>query len=233
MPQTLGRRRPVDDDHIRKYPLSASTMPTTSTPVILGVNWYTNFDRPLYDRSDRRWWIGRDASLGIVRGGHCVCLQPTSLSDSAAWWTFYDQGMEGACVGFGGVRAMTLIERKRFDARALYREAQLVDDWEETPPEEGTSVRAAIDVMRARGLAPVRGDHSLSWDTRYGVSVNRWALSVDDVYASLQSDDQRAQGVVRLLNSWGREYPHVVYMPAETLARLLREDGEATMFTPS
>ena len=36
---------------------------------------------------------------------------------------------------------------------------------------------------------------------------------------------------VRILNSWGRGYPHRVWMPDETLQRLIDEDGEVALIT--
>ena len=42
--------------------------------------------------------------------------------------------------------------------------------------------------------------------------------------------DDRA-GAVRILNSWGRGYPHRVWMPDETLQRLIDEDGEVALIT--
>jgi hypothetical protein len=36
---------------------------------------------------------------------------------------------------------------------------------------------------------------------------------------------------VRILNSWGRGYPHRVWMPDETLQRLIDEDGEVALVT--
>lgn len=42
-------------------------------PVVIGVNWYSNFDRPVKNIVSNEWWIGQ-GSLGSIRGGHCVCL---------------------------------------------------------------------------------------------------------------------------------------------------------------
>jgi len=39
--------------------------------VSLGINWYQDFDIPDFHQNE--WWIGRGA-LGVIRGGHCVCL---------------------------------------------------------------------------------------------------------------------------------------------------------------
>jgi hypothetical protein len=195
---------------------------------VLGINWWSSFDFPL--REDRAfggpvYWIGRGGDWGRVRGGHAICAKPRFLTDSTPWWDFYDQGQEGACVGFAASRMMSLLNRARYDARWLYREAQRIDEW---PGEsyEGTSVRAGLDVLRERGHRRVFRGASRPEDVGAGVSANRWARSVDDVLACL--GDPNA-GFVILLNSWGRSFPHYVRLPVEALDRLLREDGEATV----
>jgi hypothetical protein len=229
--QPLGRRPPTDDNHIRKYPLTVASLPQLPVPVVLGVNWYSDFDTPKQVNINGKWgyMIGLDASnLGRIRGGHCVCIRPTAMRDLTPWWIFYDQGAEGACVGFGSSRAMTLLNRRRYDARWLYLEAQKIDEW---PGEdyEGTSVRAGMDILRDMGHRRVLGKRSTPPDVADGIAANRWAASVDEVRTCLQSQYHDRIGAVPILNSWGRSYPHTVWMPYETLARLIREDGEATI----
>jgi hypothetical protein len=211
--------------------LTTETTPTVPTPVVIGVNWYESFYRPV--KKDRRLWVGLDSkNLGRLMGGHCVCLKPPSMTDPYSWYDYYNQGQEGACVGFGSTRAMSLIERVRFDARWLYLQAQLVDRWEDTPPEEGTSVRAAFDILRAQGHIKVtRGKSALTPELKYGITRNRWARSVDEVIEALGAPQLYDIGGVPFLNSWGRDYPHIVYFPLDTFQRLLDEYGEATLFT--
>lgn len=233
----LGRRPPSDDEHIRRYPLTVAALPKLPVPVVIGVNWYESFDNPIQEgianggRHTGRWIIGWNAAqLGSIRGGHCVCIKPQSITDPVAWWRLMDQGSEGACVGFGSTRAMMLLNRRRYDARWLYHEAQKIDEW---PGEEydGTSVRAGMDVLRLEGHRRVRGTHTGTIDPAEGISENRWARSVEEVMACLQSPRYEAMGMVPILNSWGPSYPHLTYMPLETLDRLIREDGEATIIT--
>lgn len=50
-------------------------------PVVIGVNWYTVFDRPYIQHSE--WWlvpsgISAAESWGPIRGGHCICLYGAS-----------------------------------------------------------------------------------------------------------------------------------------------------------
>jgi hypothetical protein len=228
----LGRRPPSTWVHVDKYPLTVASLPQLPVPVVLGVNWYSDFDQPqpvTLPGIRKAWMIGRDANnLGRIRGGHCVCVKPAGMRDLTPWWMFYDQGAEGACVGFGSSRAMTLLNRRRYDARWLYHEAQKIDEW---PGEDysGTSVRAGMDVLRDVGHCRVRGRNSDPANPAEGISANRWATSVDEVRTCLQSPYHDRIGAVPILNSWGRSYPHTVWMPYETLARLIREDGEATI----
>jgi hypothetical protein len=186
------------------------------------VNWYSAFDEPQRD-SLGRYWIGRE-TLGSVRGGHCVCLKPQSLRDTNRWYRAYDQGVEGACVGFGSSRMMSLLNRKRYNARWLYHQAQAIDEF--PPGTEGTSVRAAMDVLRTQGH--VVATQPESPDPLQGILTNRWARTADEV---LQALGTPSLDYVTILNSWGTRYPRKVRMPAATLQRLLNEGGEAGLVT--
>ena len=94
-PERLEARRQVPADRAHRA--------AKPTPVVIGVNWYTEFDKPT--RTPRATLDRTDAKLTKVRGGHCVCLKPRGDSDPDAWWDFYNQGSEGACVGFGMSRS--------------------------------------------------------------------------------------------------------------------------------
>jgi hypothetical protein len=240
-PGALGRRAPTDWEHVDRYPLTAETVPPRPTPVVIGVRWYVEFDKPVID-SQGHYWIARDGKLTTVRGGHCVCLKPRNTSDLVTWWDFYDQGHEGACVGFGCSRMMSLLNRQKYLARWLWDRAKSVDDWPETNPgdDDGTSVRAALDILRTEGhvryeasMKPLQTD----WRKRdelvgvgeEGIKANRWATSIDDVLATL---NYTGLDFVDILNSWGsRGYPHLVRMPATVLERLRTEDGEVAVVT--
>jgi hypothetical protein len=224
----LGRRVPTDWAHVEKYPLQAlrGDVPRR-VPVVLGINWYSNFDNPVRDKNGV-WWIGK-GDLGRVRGGHAICARPLGVIDPPAWQVFYDQGVEGACVGFSESRCMSLLNRVRFDAPWLYNAAQLGDEYDDTPPEEGTSVRAGMNVLLKQGHRRVTRAGSQPVDIVYGITAFRWARSWDEV--------RRALGIpsvalgVPLLNSWGLSYPHSVRLTDEAGARLLHEDGEAAVVT--
>jgi hypothetical protein len=233
MTDSLGRRVPSSWEHVDSYPLTAT--PTKPVPVTLGISWYTAFDSPERD-SQGRWWVGRNQNLGTVRGGHSVCIPSggTSGNEPTAWWGYYDQGSEGACVGYGSSRMMSLLNRSRYDAHWLYKQAQQVDEW---PGDaySGTSVRAAMDVLRTLGHSRVLGgvQERIGTDPRVrledGISENRWATHVDQIHQVIQSPTADRLGAVPFRNSWGRSYPKQVWLPDMVMQRLLSEDGEATL----
>jgi hypothetical protein len=234
----LGRNRPPDWQHVEKYPLAALAAPPTHVPVVMGVNWYSAFDAPTR-ASDGTYWIARGGKLGSVRGGHCFCLEPAvdktrtgREQDNAVWWPFYNQGAEGSCVGHGSSRAMSLLNRKRYDAVWLYQQAQAIDG--DPEPHEGTSVRAGLEVLRTVGHRVAHGrvttmlkssDHPSRSE---GVSAYRWATSADMVLDALGTPS--ADHVV-ILNSWGEDFPERVRLPASVLDRLIGEQGEAGVVT--
>jgi hypothetical protein len=228
MPRGLGRLEPTDFQHVEKYPLTAVAQPANPTAVVLGINWYSGFDFPRKD-SLGRYWLP-ETNLGSVEGGHAICVKPGVLTDPLAWWDFYDQGNEGSCVGFACSRLSSLHNRTRYGGRWLYQEAQKIDEW---PGEgyEGTSVRAGFEILRSVGhrrlidgvlKEPLAGD---------GIATYRWAQSVNEVHQTIKMPLADSLGAVPLLNSWGRYYPHIVWLPDRTLERLLDEYGEAGLVT--
>lgn len=230
--KALGRRVPPDWEHYTKYPLTATTAPAAPVPVVIGVNWYSSFDAPVRD-GNGRYWIGRGTSLGRIRGGHAVCVPADHGDDARAWWEWYDQGKEGACVGFAASRMMSHLNRKRYDARKLWNRAKQIDEWPDTNPgdDSGTSVRAALDILATEGHWRVYRGRTAPLARHEGISVYRWARTADDVLAVVQNRLYERLGAVAILNSWGRAYPKVVFMPLETLQRLINEDGEVALVT--
>jgi hypothetical protein len=228
VPGALGRIVPPDWQHVENFPLTALTFPVRSTPAVIGVNWYVEFDEPEQD-SQGHWWIARDGKLTKIRAGHCVCLKERSGPDLDQWWDFYDQGAEGACVGFGVSRVASHLNKKIYDARWLYHEAQKIDS---RPGEDyvGTTVRAGLDILRKRGHRVVGPDGVAARpDIAEGIVANRWAQNIEDVLHVL---GYTGLDYVDIMNSWGRGgYPHLVRMPASVLDRLRREEGEIGLVT--
>lgn len=226
-PQPLGAFIPKEKPYAAKYPLQAAHIAELAgkpVPVTIGVDWYSNFDRPV--KVGSRYWVGK-GDLGGIRGGHCVCLRPPSMTDLVSWWERYDQGSEGACVGFGSSRMMTLLNRSFYDGPWLYHEAQRNDPW---PGEnyDGTSVDAAMKVLRTQG------HKTPSWPAPrlpQGIAAYRWTTSVDEILEVMGAESYRAVGGIPFLNSWGRYgYPHITWMPFDTLSFLLQQ-GDAAVIT--
>lgn len=222
----LGRLEPTDRIHVERYGLTTATLPDKPTPVVAGTDWWSDFDRPVWDERGRFWRVGTAPHLGRVRGGHCYCFRPDAIVDPVAWWAYYDQGQEGACVGFGISRAMSLLNRKRYDAPWLYSVAKFWDEWQ-GEDYDGTSVRAGLDVVREVGhiRAKKRKPTEPDWDE--GIASNRWATSVEDAIAAMHSPRYLTLGRMPFLNSWGKDgYPHTVWIPLDTVDFLLRTGGE-------
>lgn len=224
--RVLDRLVPPNWEHVRKYPLAAlsSADQPKGTPVVVGINWYVEFDEPKR-MSDGRWWVALDGKLTTVRGGHCVCIKADE-PDSQAWWHFYDQGKEGACVGFGSSRMKSLLDRRRYDAFELYHATQQLGGY---VGQEGAYVRDAMAVLAQRGAVPYGKKDP---DPASKISTYRWALTVEEILAVLDLPMATKRGAVPFLNSWGdRDYPHITWMPGEVMDRLIREDGEIAIVT--
>lgn len=230
-------------EHREKYPFRRETLEevgvTEPTPMAIGINWYSAFDTPVKGR-DGRWRVAQDGNVGRLRGGHCVCLPHRGFKDVYGWWLYYNQGREGRCVQFGCSRALSLLRRQRYRisedeiGRWHYWEAQRTDEWAggsypgASPHYEGTSVRAGLEVMRAYGVVKNRGTAP---DPNESISAYRWAPEngMNDVLAALGREDEEE---IPWINSWGRNYPRVVWVPVTVHARTLNEWGEYGIITP-
>lgn len=184
---------------------------------------------------------------------------------------FYHQH-ESSCVGHATSRMVTMLNGGLFDPWWLWNRAKEVDSWDDTNPgdDEGTSVRAACDVLRDLGHLRWR---SANPDASYGIAANRWATTVDEMRTCVASgipitigtnwyyrfsypervgrewwigrgdlgfvvgghattvygaSDRRQ--AFRLANNWGPDWP-LVWLPYETMRRLLDEYGEACVVT--
>ncbi len=212
--------------------------------MVIGVNWYFEFGKPELDAKTGEYFVARGGagSLTQIRGGHCVCLEPGGEPDSEEWWDFYDQGAEGACVGFGWSRCMSILNQELYVAQWLWDRSKEIDQWADTNPgdDNGTSVRSAGDVLAKSGHVDwsaeyADDDHTEREDYRpaadNGIRRFRWAQSVDEVHAVLGNARADELGAVPFLNSWGRNYPHRTWMPDEVLDRLMQEEGEIAIPT--
>lgn len=166
----LGRRVPTTWTHVDKYPLHALVADPQHELVVPPA--------------------GTEKGLGLPW-----------------WWKTHDQGAEGACVGFGCSAMMSVTNHAqrlaatgqdltfRYAARWLYIEAQLIDEWNDTPPGEGTSVRAGCDILRDRGHRRVQNRQTGPELLEHGIAANRWAQSIDEVRAAIFAGFAVAIGV--------------------------------------
>lgn len=221
----LGRLVPPDFRHVEKFPLTAATIPSAATPAVFGIDWYEAFDHPV-KHTDGRYWIGADGNLGGIRGGHAICALPTHVNDLTAWWSFYNQGATGECEGFSHSRAMSLVNRARYDAPDLYFRAQDLAG-QPRDPQAGTYNRAVLEVLRTQGPKTPKGAKP---SLGQGIAAYRWATNASQVLDVLQflgGDKPYTKiGGIPLLNSWGKYYRHVVWMPVSLVDTLLADGGE-------
>jgi intein/homing endonuclease len=192
VPGALGRIVPPDWQHVEKFPLTALTFPVRPTPAVIGVHWYDEFDNPEQD-SQGHWWIARDGRLTKIRAGHCVCLKERGAQDLDAWWDFYDQGAEGACLTAG-----TLIEMADGSHRPI-EDVRLLERVRTAEGHEGvvlqTHVRFHADGlvrMRLRGLGEFRATPEHPVLTRSGyVPVGELRLGDEVRLPGVLSGEQR------------------------------------------
>lgn len=231
----LGLLKPPDTRHLERYPLSGLEAPPIGVPVPLGVNWYTSFDSP--KRAKDGSYHLPDASkesLGTIRGGHCFSTVPLGqvVHDTNARWTFYNQGVEGACVGFGLSRMQTIDNGKLYDAFWLYDQARKLEGT--YPDGEGSTVRAGCKVLtkghrvQTGETVCTRGQGDSGVALVEGIAAYRWALTAEEVLEALNRLNAHA---IPFENNWGRDYPKECWMPVATLERLLAEEGEAAVVT--
>lgn len=114
-----------------------------------------------------------------------------TLPPYRAW---YDQGQTSACVGYSASWLMSILNCRpsdghKYDAKWLWEQAKAVDEWPDTNPGDnnGSSVRAAMDVLRQQGHVRVRYGVDKPCDPAEGIAANRWATSVDQIRAAIAS----------------------------------------------
>jgi hypothetical protein len=98
----------------------------------------------------------------------------------------------------------------RYESRWLYLEAQKIDEWDDTPPEEGTSVRAGCEVLRSVGHRRWQPGSLQEPRLVHGVDAYRWATTVDEVRAAIYSNAAVAIGV-----AWYSSFDHPIQRDKE------------------
>jgi papain like protease len=166
----------------------------------------------------------------------------------------------GSCVGAAWTHflqsAPKMTKQAPSNYLALYKAAQLIDEWPETPPEEGTSVRAGAKMLVSIGM--LADEYLWAWNEP---TVRDWILTKGPVvlgidwHADMMEPDREgfvhpAGGVVgghailcygyshkrnayRLLQSWGDSWGQDgrCWIGARDLDLLLGHAGEACAAT--
>lgn len=151
--------------------------------------WYTNADDAPFVPGHglgRREHVGR-VPFQRMAAHRTMLMTPTvtpvnrRLELPYQYVEKYDQGSEGSCVGFAWSWVMSILNKRFYAARKLYLETQFVDPWGDTPPEEGTSVVSAAQVLQSQGHW--RFARGVTWPVALfeGISQFRQAQTVDEI----------------------------------------------------
>lgn len=144
------------------------------------------------------------------------------------WHWDHDQGQEGACVGHGTAMERAIVNRQqaadrgdetpgvRYNPWWVWNEAKKIDEWDDTNPgdDNGTSVRAAYDVLRTQGLPFFRSDTPR---TKAGIVANRWATTVDEMRTAISEGKAVTIGVTWYSNF---DYPEDGWIGRGSLGRV-------------
>lgn len=215
---------PPDNVHRMKYPLEAGNIPVG--PMVAACNWPAEFSRP-NRRPDGTWWIDAKPPYPRLLGGHAFCLLPEGWDDIMGGWDWFDQGATSQCVAYASNRMQAINNsRRNYAPGPFYARCKELDGY----PGEGTYVRTAMDILRNEGVWVQKSGKGVQGPRlAHGIVSNRWATSPDDILDALDANET---GRICILNSWGTSYPHMVYVPIETIAAMMSANGsyfEATM----
>src|SRR5687767_3072017 len=152
-------------------------------------------ERPLGRRVPTDWNHVTDFAFSAVAPPVPRTLERTL--PLPAYRAKYNQRREGACVGFSASWLMSILNRRFYDARWLWNEAKKVDEWADTNPgdDEGTSVRAAMDVLRDVGHCRILRGKTQPAAIPDGIQENRWATTVDQIRSAINAGTPVALGI--------------------------------------
>lgn len=121
----------------------------------------------------------------------------------------WDQGAEGACVGFGTSMMMSVLNRRqaklagekpithRYNPWWLWDRAKERDPWADTNPgdDNGTSVDAACQALHELGHVRILRGKELPPDPAEGIDAYRWATTVDEMRTCISENKPISIGV--------------------------------------
>jgi hypothetical protein len=199
----------------------------------------------------RPHWDDRNVLFGIMQLD-CFSNGKARKSVRRTKSIFLDQGVEGACTGFGTAHALASSPKPDQDiadavARDIYHEARRQDEWE-GENYEGSSVNGAMKAARQMGfisswhwcfnMPEMR--HALSYHGPVVIGVNWYSgMFQPNAQGVLEVTGYLAGGhclevsgykgdLYRLENSWGKDWGDNggAWIRQPDLVRLLLENGE-------
>lgn len=252
-PKPLGRRVPESDEHILKHPLRLATSVTTVNRTMRLPWWHW-----LHDQGAEGACVGFGTSMErAVRELHqrvtasitpsTVRLNPWWYWDRAKavdWWPDTNPGdAEGTSVhaaydvvrAFGGVRMANSLTLNGYPG--LEKVSRLVPSPEFSV--QGNVWATSVDQMRTCIARYQPITIGVNWysgfdqpsrhsDGYYWIEPNAVNTSIRGGHALCVYGASDRRQAFRVKNSWGRGYP-LIWMPYTVMARLLNEDGEATV----
>ena len=106
---------------------------------------------------------------------------------------FYNQGREGACVGYSCCIMMTILNRKKripelYSGRQIWNKAKEIDEFSWTNPgdDNGTTVDAGLRTLKKYGTVEIINGKEMPWDINDGIDEYRWATSVDEMRQGIE-----------------------------------------------
>ena len=113
---------------------------------------------------DKDWLFEHAVDSGAVAAPAAL---PASVDLRTAWWDIGDQQQTGSCVGWGStdgvaryhfVKAGKLSQKKKLSPRCTWMASKETDQFTSRPETfiegAGTSLKAAVDILRKYGAAP-------------------------------------------------------------------------------
>lgn len=116
-------------------------------------------------------------------GAAAPTLVERRLPYRRSWKRLYDQGREGACVGFASSEMMSVLNGPFYDAFWLYHEAQKRDHI--AGAHEGTTVHAAMEVLCQEGHRRLTRGVPGPVKLEDGILSDQWATSIDEIRAAI------------------------------------------------
>lgn len=137
-----------------------------------------------------------------------------------AWHNSWDQGRQGACVGYGSSMLMSIRNNiaansvaegdHRYHPEWLWTQAKAVDGFVHTDPNDGTTVHAAAQILNKKGHVKVSNGKDLPVSLHEGIAAYRWANTIDDIRGAIALQLPMSIGI-----NWYSNFDNPVSVGAE------------------